>query len=457
MTTFATTSANTLFSFLPFEATREQAEALYRLEEFLDEECGDDVFILRGAAGTGKTSMVKAVVDYLDAKEVPCFLSAPTGRAAKVLGHKTRSIAHTIHHTIYRVVPTNDDRVVMERRTNTQEGYSVYVIDEASMISDAHRIDGNFMTPSSLLHDLIGYIKEGNSQNKIVFIGDRYQLAPVKEAESVALNGRYIKEKYRLNVKQAELSEVKRQLGQSPILRMAHDIRRRSDEGRALGKLDMRRLYNASAGAKQYLKLYNPNRPDQVVMIGCANSNVHNFNSMVRQGLGLNGLLATGDQVVVNENWLDNNHLIVKGETGIVRDIHDAIEKRAELEFVTTTIEFRDPENEPIHVTTKVLLDTLKTPKGELAGEQIRNLIADRMTRNQDYRANPHPANDPYVGAMRLRYGHGLTGYRAQGGEWNHVLLHPWFPDNDYRYAYTAITRARHSVTSWEQNGWWQK
>jgi len=79
------------------------------------------------------------------------------------------------------------------------------------------------------------------------------------------------------------------------------------------------------------------------------------------------------------------------------------------------------------------------------------------MAKNPAYRANPHPVNDAYIEAMRLRYGHGLTGYRAQGGEWEHVLLHPWMPDNDYRYACTALTRARQSVTSWEQGDWWQK
>lgn len=455
MTTTAT-SAQTLFSYLPFAATREQAEALYHLEDFLDAACGDDVFILRGAAGTGKTSLVKAIVDYLEAQEVPCFLSAPTGRAAKVLGHKTRSVASTIHHTIYRVVPTDDETVVMERRANSQAGYSVYVVDEASMISDSHRAEGTFMTPNSLLTDLVAYVKEGNARNKIVFIGDRYQLAPVHESESVALNLRYIAGKHDLTGQQAELSEVKRQTGQSPILAMAHDIRRRSDAGRALGKLDLFRLYNATAAVTRYLKLYDPERPDQVVMIGCANQNVHTFNTMVRQRLGYTGLLHVGDQVVVNENWVGGQQLVVKGETGIVREIHDALEKRAELEFVTATLEFRDPENQPLRITTKVLLDTLKTPEGTLAGEQIRNLKADRLAKNRDYRANPHPANDAYMGAMRLRYGHGLTGYRAQGGEWDHVLLHPWFRENDYRYAYTAITRARQSVTSWQQGDWWQ-
>lgn len=454
--TTTTTPAQTLFSYLPFEATREQAEALYHLEEFLDVVCGNDVFILRGAAGTGKTSLVKAIVDYLEAQEVPCFLSAPTGRAAKVLGHKTRSIAHTIHHTIYRVVPTDDETVVMERRANSQAGYSVYVVDEASMISDYQRAEGTFVTPNSLLTDLVAYVKEGNPRNKIIFIGDRYQLAPVNEAESVALNLRYIAGKHNLSGRQAELSEVKRQAGQSPILAMAHDIRRRSDEGRALGKLNLFRLYNATAAVTTYLKRYDSERPDHVVMIGCANKNVHTFNDMVRKRLGYTGLLHIGDQVVVNENWLGGQELIVKGETGIVREIHDALEKRAELEFVTATLEFRDPENQPLRVTTKVLLDTLRNPEGTLAPEQIRNLKADRMAKNSDYRANPHPANDAYMGAMRLRYGHGLTGYRAQGGEWDHVLLHPWMPDNYYRYAYTAITRARQSVTSWKQGDWWQ-
>jgi exodeoxyribonuclease V len=447
--TNTSTAANTLFSYLPFEATREQAEALYHLEEFLDPACGDDVFILRGAAGTGKTSLVKAVVDYLDAQEVPCYLSAPTGRAAKVLGYKTRSVAYTIHRTIYRVVPTDDERVILERRDNHQEGYSVYVVDEASMISDRRQADGSFVTPNSLLRDLLTFVKQGNRRNKIVFIGDRYQLAPVGDTESLALNGRYIKNAYNLMIRQVELSEVKRQLGQSPVLTLAQDIRRRSDEGRALGKLDVFRLYNATAGVTSYLKKYNPDRPDQVVMIGSYNRSVHGFNQKVRQRLGLTGLLAIGDQVVVNENWVDQQHLIVKGETGLVRDIHDAVEKRADLEFLTATIEFRNPDNEPIYVTTKVLLDTLNTVDGKLANEQIRNLKADRMAKNHNYRANPHPANDPYMGAMRLRYGHGLTGHCAQGGEWNHVLMSPYFHPNDYRYAYTAITRARESVTSW--------
>ncbi len=452
--TATTTSAN-LFSFLTFDPTREQAEALYFLEEFLAPECGEDVFVLRGAAGTGKTSLVRAVVDFLEAQEIGCYLTAPTGRAAKVLGHKTRSVARTIHHTVYRVLPTDDERVMLERRPNAQSAYSVFVVDEASMLSDTHHAQGDFVTSASLLHDLLHFVKQGNARNKVVFIGDRYQLAPVGDTESVALNLGHFMKKYQLRGQQAELTEVKRQTGASPVLALAHDIRHRADEGRALGKLDLYRLYNATAAVTRYLNLYDANRPDQVVMIGCANQNVHTFNTMVRQRQGYGGTLAVGDQVVVDQNWVDSQHLIVRGETGIVRDL-SAIEKRADLEFATVTLEFLDPDQQPLRITTKVLLDTLRTPTAELPTDAIRNLKADRMAKNADYRKNPHPANDPYMGAMQLRYGHGLTAHKAQGGEWNHVLLHPWFYENDYRYAYTAVTRARENVTSWEQGGWWQ-
>lgn len=452
----ATITSSNMFDFLAFEATREQAKALYQLEDFVSHECEEDVFILRGAAGTGKTSLIKAVVDFLKNREMGFCLTAPTGRAAKVLGHKTHNVSHTVHHTVYKVVPTDDERVVMERKVNIQSAYSIYIVDEASMISDNHDIRGNFQTPGSLLLDLLVYVKQGNPKNKIIFIGDRYQLAPVNETESVALNLNHFLQRYKLTGQQAELTEVKRQESQSPVLAIAHEIRRKSDLGITLGKLNVNRLYNFTAGVTCYLNLYDSNQPTNVVMIGASNKNVHTFNKVVRERLGKSGILAVGDQVILNENWVDGQNMIVKGEIGLIREIEGTIEKRADLEFVTASIEFQDTDHRPLLITTKVLLDTLKTDIGELSGEMIKNLKKDRMAKNTIYRANPHPANDPYMGSMRLRYGHGLTGYKAQGGEWNHVLMHPWFNENDYRYAYTAVTRARESVTSWEQGGWWQ-
>jgi exodeoxyribonuclease V len=450
MTTTVTTSKR-IFDYLPYEATREQAYALYMVEEFVDRTCADDFFILRGAAGTGKTSLVKAIVDYLEATDIAFYLAAPTGRAAKILGMKTRSIAHTIHHTIYRVLPDESERVVFEKRTNQHEEYGVYIIDEASMISDKHRREGDFVAPGSLLQDLIEYIKKGNNQNKIILIGDPYQLPPVKESESVALKETYLQRHYRLKGQMAELTEVKRQSGNSPILELAHCIRLMADLSQDLGNLNLPLLRNASEAVRRYLDLYEEGRFDQAVLIAYANSNVATLNKMVRERLSLNGLLAPGDQVMVNENWLGGDQMIMKGEIGLVCDLQQGEEKRAGLAFKTATLQFRDSDDQPFWVTTKVLMDTLKTPEGSIDNQVLRNLKADRMAKNEAYRESPHPAKDPYIGALRLKQGHALTCYSAQGGEWNHVVMHPWFPLNHYSYVYTTVTRARESLISWQK------
>lgn len=130
------TTSTSIFDLLPFTATRDQARALYQLQAFLDAECTDDCFVLRGCAGSGKTSMLKAVVDYLAERETPHFLMAPTGRAAKVLGQKTGVLASTIHHLIY--TPTEDDKgnIRLVRRMNPSTAQKVFVVDEASMGSD---------------------------------------------------------------------------------------------------------------------------------------------------------------------------------------------------------------------------------------------------------------------------------------------------------------------------------
>jgi exodeoxyribonuclease V len=448
------TSSKSIFDYLPYEATREQAFALYQVEEFVGSACTDDFFILRGAAGTGKTSLVKAIVDYLEAASIEFYLAAPTGRAAKILGIRTRGIAHTIHHTIYKVISGDDDRVVFGKRPNLSDEYGIYIIDEASMISDRHRREGDFVAPGSLLHDLIDYVKRGNQRNKIIFIGDPYQLPPVKESESVALQESYLHRRYRLKGQMAELSEVKRQSDSSPVLELAHSIRLMADLGQELGGLTLPRLRSASAGVRHYLDLYEKGRFDQVTLIAYAHSNVATLNQMVRERLGHTGLLAVGDQIMVNENWLGGEQMILKGEIGLVCDLESSVEHRAGLGFKTATIQFMDSDNQPFRVTAKIMLDTLKNPEGMIANELLRNLKADRMAKNASYRENPHPARDPYIGSLRLKYGHALTGYSAQGGEWNHVVMHPWFPANHYAYAYTAVTRARETLTSWQE---WKK
>lgn len=177
------TSTASIFDLLTFTATRDQARALYQVQAFLDEETAD-CFLLRGCAGMGKTSILKAVVEYLTEQETPHFLMAPTRRAAKVLSQKTGVMAITIYHLIY--TPTEDDQgnIRLMRRANPSTARKVFVGDEASMVSDLRPLDGDFSAPNSLLYDLLDYVWQGNPESKVIFMGDVYQLPPVPESRA---------------------------------------------------------------------------------------------------------------------------------------------------------------------------------------------------------------------------------------------------------------------------------
>ncbi len=449
------TATTTIFDFVPFEPTHQQAQALYRLSEFLDKDCTADAFVLKGAAGTGKTSLVKAVVDYLGEQKVCTVLAAPTGRAAKVLSHKTQTLAHTLHHTLY--VPlllvqkegekVIDERVYMRLREIVAGPYSIFVVDEASMLSDQNDDDELFCTPNSLLHDLLRFVKGCNASSKIVFIGDSYQLKPIK-GESVGLDAGYLRNTHRLDVQEAELTEVKRQDEGSEVLRVATDIRERYENGAALGKLPLPALGSVWAALDHYCSSYDPAQLDRIVMIASNHKNVNWFNNYVRNKLGLKGTLAIGDLVMITKNTIIEQHQIVNGDMAIVTAIHEAT-KVANLNFRKVTLQLTDYWNETYTITHQVMVDTLTAENGSIAAEAYRNLIADRMRHNPIFRGNPRPWNDEFVGALHLRYGHALTCHKAQGGEWDEVIMHPWFRENDHRYAYTAITRARKQVLTW--------
>lgn len=444
----------TIFDFLSFEATRQQAEALYLLSEFLNIDCTADAFVLRGAAGTGKTSLVKTVVDFLKEEGTCIFLTAPTGRAAKVLGHKTQVIAHTLHHTLYvpSTLKTDDDRVYMKLREVEEGPYSIFIVDEASMLSDENDTEGMFCTPNALLHDLIRYVKACNSHNKIVFIGDSYQLKPIK-GESVGLDTNYLRKIYRLDVQEAELTQVKRQDNGSEVLRIATDIRERCERGVALGKLPLSEFWGPMAAVRHYCDYYNSRQLDRIVMIASSHQDVNWFNTKVREHLGLTGSLAIGDLVMIAENAKVEQHQLVNGDMAVVTAIHET-KKVAELYFTKATLQLTDYEGRAYKVTHWVMLDALQSEKGLISSEALRSLVADRMKHNVEFRKDPYPWNDEFMGALRLRYGHALTCHKAQGGEWDEVILHPWFRTNDHRYAYTAITRARKRIQTWRNQNY---
>lgn len=220
------TATTTIFDRLPFTPTTEQAQFLFETEEFM--ESHEDFFILRGSAGTGKTSVAKAVVDYLTDRQIPCFLSAPTTRAARIIGQKTGCEARTLHSRIYRIEPLEDGRVKTSLKENDNALPTLYIVDESSMISDRCADDDKFIATRGLLANFVRYVKDGHKGSKILFIGDRYQLPPIGYEPGQlppALSNRYLSGQFGLTGRVLELTDVKRQAEGSRILRSATSLR----------------------------------------------------------------------------------------------------------------------------------------------------------------------------------------------------------------------------------------
>ncbi|WP_169704839.1 C-terminal helicase domain-containing protein [Runella slithyformis] len=185
-------------------------------------------------------------------------------------------------------------------------------------------------------------------------------------------------------------------------------------------------------------------------MIASSHRDVNWFNTKIRERLGLTGTLAVGDLVMINENVKMGDYTLVNGDTALILQIGET-KKVADLYFTKVTLQRSDFQEQPYSVTHWVMPDALQSERGLVNSELLRTLVADRMRHNPVFQKDPYPWNDEFVGALRLRYGYALTCHKAQGDEWDEVIMHPWFRANDHRYAYTAITRARQKVIMWVQ------
>lgn len=433
-----------LRGFLKVEPTSEQMEALDLSQEFINQNHQDDFLIIRGSAGTGKSTLIKAITDYLTSKEEKFVLGAPTGKAAKVIQKKTGFTARTIHSLIYTPEPLKHGcGVKMVRKPNQLKDKTIFIIDEASMISDVLASNENFVATKPLLTDLLDYIKQGNKENQVIFIGDIYQLPPVGSKESPALSPNYLISKKGLKGTMVELTEVKRQDKDSYILKNATLLRQCMEHGTPFSGINCKMLSKSTTALYKYMELYEAEQFNKVTVLAWTNRDVNWFNNAIRDRLGFNPEpLVAGDQIQLHQNWMGNGRMIMKGDTGIIRNIDNKVESYAGLRFSNADLEFVDGVGEKFNVNTKVLLDVVTSADGEIGYEKENALFAEVMRHNATFRENRMPSDDKYIGAIRLRYGYAITCHKAQGGEWDNVILHPYIPRNDYRWQYTAITRA---------------
>lgn len=431
-----------LLSFLGFSATSEQANALATIERFLR---GDDHFlIVRGAAGTGKTSIMSAVTQYLTENSIIPVPLGPTGRAAKNIGRKTGTPAKTMHSCFYTPKTDVEEAIIrLERRANDCPTPQVFIADESSMVSDRLDNSGDFVASRSLLADFVDFVRQGNAQNKIIFVGDACQLPPVgyesREA-SPALMAEHLRQHYGLRGDTIELTQVMRQGEDSAILAVADVLRQNMLTRRLAVPHSMGQAYYKPAHAIQlYLERFAQGQHDRVAILSLSNSYRNNCNAQIRTALGLTGSLAVNDTVTLTQTHIGQKY-VANGEVGVVKALDSRIHRVADLEFAEAEIAFKDEQDTEFSIVSLVLLDALK---GALDREQRKALFAAEMRSNQAFRKSQDIRDSLYLSALQLNYGHALTVHKAQGSEWDTVIMNTWMSEIDLRFLYTGITRAR--------------
>ena len=419
------------------------------MANFVEESNTDDFFIMCGAAGTGKTSITSALIGYLNAKSTKYTIAAPTGRAARILGRKTGSVSNTIHSLIYKP-ETNKETgsVKFALKNNRSIEFGIYIIDEASMVSAKSSKGSNaiFQTADSVLNDLVKFVKNGNEKNKIIFLGDRNQLPPIHEKDALALDPNYLRNKFNLKGNFHYLTEVKRQEEGSYILKDATSIRKAIDSNQASHQpLQAFKHRNGFEAARQYAGNYDSNDVDQRVAIGISHKANNVFNKEVRKRLfsASAPLVQKGDLMLVVQNWRRGDQVLYNGDHVIVEEVNlHQMEEVAGLHFAPVKIKCKALDGAEQIIEDYMLLEVLLGESPDIDSTSENRLRAERFRKNKQFSDSGFPADDRYVGALRLAYGYAITCHKAQGGEWNKVYVNT-FGVKDPRWTYTAITRAK--------------
>ncbi len=434
-----------VFNFLHFShPTKEQTNVLKTMEEFVAVENPYDFMVLSGAAGTGKTSITAALIGYLNELEKPYKIAAPTGRAARILGRKAKSTTSTIHSLIYTPKSDKDSgKVTFMLKTVHQPKPCIYIIDEASMIpTSVEQSGGLFEVEKGLIYDLINYIKGANVNNKIIFLGDRYQLPPIGEAQSFALNQHFLETTFNMKGMSFLLTEVKWQEDGSYILENATDMRIAMDKGKTHHPIAGKQSRSIYAAADQFVNESYSKGPEFAVTIGVSHKANKFFNDLVRERIfgRARNILEAGDLLMVTQNWSRNGVQLYNGDHVQLLSVDWSIQEEvAGLHFVAVRIKLLFAETETI-VEDFALVETIINPGGTIDSKLENELRKQRYTKNSIFRESNMPSDDRYVGALRLMYGHAITCNKAQGGEWKKVFINTMGIPS-LKWQYTAVTR----------------
>lgn len=450
----------------PYEFTQDQRRAAEALARFVADGHCERAFVLRGYAGTGKTSLVGALVRVLRGLGRETVLLAPTGRAAKVFSNHAGERAATIHKTIYRQQTFNGEGTRFSLGFNKLRR-ALFIVDEASMVADA--TVGSLFGTGHLLDDLVRYVYEGEGC-ALLLVGDTAQLPPVGREESPALQAGVLRG-YGLDVDEADLTEVVRQGSGSGILANATHLRGWLCEGAA----GLPRVCGSREGEVRFLpggeliealvSAYADCGTGDTIVVTRSNKRANIYNNGIRARIfDREDTLARGDMVMaVKNNYFWTEQLvralpeeqrlpfdfIANGDVAEVmrvRNVHELYGFR----FADATLRF--PDFEDYEMDCRVLLDTLASEAPALTPDESRRLYEQVL---QDYADVPAKRErmkrlrqDPYYNALQIKYAYAVTCHKAQGGQWSRVFVDQGYVTEDMagrsylRWLYTAFTRA---------------
>ena len=440
----------TIFDYLHFDRpSKEQETVLKAMENFIDDKNLYDFLVLCGAAGTGKTSITAALIGFLNAIDRPYKIAAPTGRAARILGRKAKTTTSTIHSMIYSAKSDIETgKVSFKLKNGYNSKPTIYIIDEASMIpKDVDKNIGLFEVEKGLIYDLMAYIKKANVNNKIIFLGDHYQLPPVGEQQSFALNKDFLEKTFNLKGDAFLLTEVKRQEDGSYILENATEIRKAIDEKKLTHPIKGTQSKNIYSAADSYVKGIGNDGLENSIAIGVSHKANIFFNNLVRERIfgRAKKILEKGDLLMVTQNWHRNGIQLYNGDhIELLMVDWNLQEQVADLHFVAVRIKLLFAEKETI-IEDYALLEPIISIGGKIDSTKENELRRQRNIKNKIYRESNNPEDDRYVGALRLMYGHAITCNKAQGGEWKKVFINTMGIPS-LKWQYTAITRGVNEI-----------
>ena len=442
---------------LKFKPTSDQSKLINGLSGFIMDNNPNKIFLIKGYAGTGKTTVVSALVNAFSKLKIKSVLLAPTGRAAKVLSLYSKKSAFTIHKKIYRQKSSKDGFGIFALDTNLHSN-TFFIVDEASMISNQSN-DISVFGSGRLLDDLINYVYN-NKSCKLILIGDTAQLPPVGIDISPALDAKQL-EYFDLEAIEFVLTEVVRQTSDSGILLNATNIRNLiASENYIFPKFDLDNIsdierISGSELIETISDSYDKQGFEGTIIITRSNKRANQYNKGIRnQILWREEEISVGDFLMVVKNnyfWLDENEeidFIANGDIAEIVKIKKYHEQYG-FRFADVVLKLVDYDN--IEIECKIILDTLDINSAALGSDDNKKLFYNIMEDYQNEKTKKKQyegvKNNEFFNALQVKFSYAITCHKAQGGQWKNVFIdHGYITDEmmdkEYlRWLYTAFTR----------------